>query len=86
MLATFEKVYVAASLCRALLTRSHAMLVVRDQHVDRIFELWSHHTRISEESYIPTLLQTYNLTSEVRLCGWMLVPGLSSTRGGSVTK
>lgn len=42
------------------------MLMVRDKHVDLILEAWPAKTRISDESYIPTLLQTYNATSEVR--------------------
>ncbi|MEW5306574.1 MAG: hypothetical protein WDW36_009030 [Sanguina aurantia] len=52
-----------------VLTRPHAMLVVRDTHVDRIFDFWHASTRISDESYIPTLLSTYDALDEIDGCG-----------------
>ena len=52
-----------------VLSREHAQLVVADRHVKEIFKryCWSFgkHICVSDEHYIPTLLASYGLDSEV---------------------
>lgn len=51
-----------------MLTRTHAQLVVRDVHVERVFEHYCTSWCVSDENYIPTLLASYNASHEV---SWM---------------
>ncbi|MEW5299595.1 MAG: hypothetical protein WDW36_002594 [Sanguina aurantia] len=48
-----------------VLTRSHAMLMDRDVHVERAFQQSCINPCVSDENYLPTLLATYNATNEV---------------------
>ncbi|MEW5312753.1 MAG: hypothetical protein WDW38_004362 [Sanguina aurantia] len=47
-----------------VLTRSHAMLMDRDVHVERVFQQFCINPCVSDENYLPTLLATYNATNE----------------------
>lgn len=60
-------------LSRVILTRPHAMLFVRDKHLDPILEHWcsqaqhkKNFTCFSDEMYLGTLLASYNAGFEVR--------------------
>ncbi|MEW5316981.1 MAG: hypothetical protein WDW38_008317 [Sanguina aurantia] len=55
-----------------VLTRPHAMLVVRDQHIDPIFAdrcTAMKELCVSDELYVPTLLASYNAAHEMDGCG-----------------